>query len=228
MLGPPQPECRQCQCQWEARRRLSEPGSPTTSADSRSLQSRYWLVYVQCRRLSRCTPDHTPISSWANYLRHVRPHAVKPLSCKRALVAHPLDLDLPGRSFVPYRVDVLGGPERITEFLVTIRLFDGHDVRVLLDAPHASDALVLQRFESAKVASKDPVDARPAKHNFLVQPVFEGLVNKHSCEAQLASAHVKLVRNLIDVRSRLWLYLETLVACFFHSVPPRSICTNRD
>src|SRR5439155_25417129 len=43
----------------------------------------------------------------------------------------------------------------------------------------------------------------------------------------LASAHVKLVRNLIDVRSRLWLYLETLVACFFHCVPPKSICTNR-
>src|SRR5207247_2286791 len=45
--------------------------------------------------------------------------------------------------------------------------------------------------------------------------------------AQLAGAHVKLVRNLIDVRSRLWLYLETLVACFFHCVQPKSICTNR-
>src|SRR5207302_9882205 len=60
MLGPPRLECLQCQCQWEARRRLSEPGSPTTSADSRSLQRRYWLVCVQCRRLSRCTPDHPP------------------------------------------------------------------------------------------------------------------------------------------------------------------------
>ena len=100
-------------------------------------------------------------------------------------------------------------------------------MRVFLDASHASDAFVLQRFESAEAASKHPVDARPAKHNFLVQPVLEGLVNKHRCEAQLAGAHVKLVRNLIDVRSRLWLYLETLVACFFHCVPPKSICTNR-
>src|SRR5437588_707475 len=152
-------------------------------------------------------PTIHPISSWANYLRHVRPHVVKPLSCKRALVAHALDWDLPGRSFIPYRVDVLGGPERITEPLVTVRLFNRHDVRVFLDASHASDAFVLQRFESAEAATKDPVDARPAKHNFLVQPVFEGLVKKHCCEAQLAGAHIKLVRNLIDVRSRLWLEL---------------------
>src|SRR6266480_8090794 len=115
----------------------------------------------------------TPISSWANYLRHVRPHAVKPLARKRAFVAHPLDRDLPGRSFIPYRVDVLGGPERITEPLVTVRLFNRHDVRVFLDTSHASDAFVLQRFESAEVASKDPVDARQAKYNFLVQPVLE-------------------------------------------------------
>src|SRR5207302_6592795 len=172
-------------------------------------------------------PTIHPISSWANYLRHVGPHAVKPLARKRAFVAHTLDWDLPGRSLVPYRVDVLGGPERITEPLVTVRLFNRHDMRVFLDAPHAPDALVLQRLESAEAASKHPVDARPAKHNFLVQPVLEGLVNKHRCEAQLASAHVKLVRNLIDVRSRLWLYLETVVACFFHCVPPKSICTNR-
>src|SRR5216684_1678328 len=84
-------------------------------------------------------PTIQPISSWANYLRHVGPHSVKPLSCKGAFVAHALDWDLPGRSFIPYRVDVLGGPERITEFLVTIRLFDSHYVRVFLDAPHAPD-----------------------------------------------------------------------------------------
>src|SRR5438132_516844 len=171
--------------------------------------------------------SNSAISEWANYLRHVSPHAVKPLARKRAFVAHALDWDLPGRSLIPYRVDVLGGPERITEPLVTVRLFNRHYVRVFLDASHAPDTFLLQRFESAEAASKHPVDARPAKHNFLVQFVFEGLVNKHRCEAHLASAHVKLVRNLIGVRSRLWLYLETLVACFFHCVPPKSICTNR-
>ena len=76
-------------------------------------------------------------------------------------------------------------------------------MRVFLDAPHAPDTLVLQRFESAKAAAEDPVDAGSTEHHFLVEPVFEGLMREHSRKAYLASAHVELVRNRIDVRSRL-------------------------
>src|SRR5207237_4321308 len=43
-------------------------------------------------------PTIHPISSWANYLRHVRPHAVKRLARKRALVAQTLGWDRTGRS----------------------------------------------------------------------------------------------------------------------------------
>src|SRR5207237_8626895 len=74
-------------------------------------------------------PTIHPISSWANYLRHVRPHAVKPLARERAFVAHALDRDLPGRSFIPYLVNALGGPDRITSPLLTVSLYTRHNVR---------------------------------------------------------------------------------------------------
>src|SRR6266705_4859111 len=107
-------------------------------------------------------PTIHPISSWANYLRHVRPHAVKPLARKRALVAHTLDGNLPGRSLIPDSENILRRPERIAQPLVTVRLLNRHYVRIFLDAPHASNTLVLQRFESAKAASENPVNARSA------------------------------------------------------------------
>ncbi len=84
-------------------------------------------------------------------------------------------------------------------------------MRIFLDAPHAPDTLVLQRFESAEAASEDPGDARPAQDHFLVESIFEGLMNKHRRKAKLTSAHIELVRNSIDMRSRFGFDLESVI-----------------
>src|SRR5205807_3841532 len=105
----------------------------------------------------------------------------------------------------------LGRPERIAQPLVFIRLFHRHNVRILLNTPHAPDTLVLQRLEPAKPSTKDPVDTRSTENNFLVELVLESLMHQHSRKPQLARTHIELVRNLIDMRSRSGFDPETFI-----------------
>src|SRR5207249_3317885 len=119
--------------------------------------------------------------------------------------------DLPSRRLIPYREHSLRRPERIAQCLVLFRIFYRHNMRILLDTPHTSDTLVLQRLESAKPSPKDPVDTRSTQNDFLVELVFESLVHQHSRKPHLTRTHIELVRNLKDVRSRSGFYLETLI-----------------
>jgi hypothetical protein len=84
-------------------------------------------------------------------------------------------------------------------------------VRVFLDAPHATDTFLLQRFESAKAAPEDPVNAGSAKHHFFVELVLEGFMQQHSCQAKLSGTHIELVRNGIYMRSGLRFNPESLI-----------------
>src|SRR5439155_16214978 len=144
-------------------------------------------------------------------LWHVRPDTIKTHPAELALVAHPLCKTLPRRRLIPYREHCLRRPERIAQPLVFIRLFHRHNVRIFLDTPHTPNTLVLQRLEPAKPSTKNPVDTRSTENNFLVELVLESLMHQHSRKPHLTRTHVKLVRNLIDMRSRFGLYLETLI-----------------
>jgi hypothetical protein len=84
-------------------------------------------------------------------------------------------------------------------------------VRIFLDTPHAPDTFVLQRSESAEVSAEDPVDTGSTENDFLVELELESLMHQHTGKPHLTRTHVKLVRNLIDMRSRFGLYLETLI-----------------
>jgi hypothetical protein len=80
-----------------------------------------------------------------------------------------------------------------------------------LDAPHTSNALLLDRFETAKASGKNPVDAGPTQNDFFVETVLERFMDQHSGESYFARAHVELVRDRVNVWCGFGFDLETFI-----------------
>src|SRR3989454_11070176 len=112
---------------------------------------------------------------------------------------------------MPSRDHSLSRPHRISQRVVFFRLFRRHNVRILRTTPNAPDTLVLQRLEPAESSSKDPVDARSTKNDFLVELVLESLMHQHGSQPHFLRAYIEPIRNLVDMRGRFGFYSETLI-----------------
>ena len=105
---------------------------------------------------------------------------------------------------------------QIAEFPVFFAIVNLHNVRILLNTPHATNASLLDRFEAAQSATENAVDAWSTENNVSIEPVSDCFVDEHRRKPESLCMNVKLARHIVCVVGRFCFDAEPLVGRLLH------------